>query len=314
MALVEIVGYDDLDLVTELIAHRAEILVTSTAENGMTDGILSELQNKEQREQALRQRDFEHKHAKLVPAVNRGGQTYPHVYQSHTVGNTLSIGGRKYGLPIGSRTLDYDKYQETTIPSSKVGTLGAGRKLIEIDAMDGLCKRTFKGYKTLNRMQSLVYPVAYKTSENMLICAPTGAGKTDAAMLAILNAIGHNISPNPMDQPDATEFIVQAEDFKVVYVAPMKALAAEITEKLGKRLAWLGINVREFTGDMHLTKKEIVQTQIIVTTPEKWDVVTRKSTGVSRVWSTFCTLSLPKHRFTVKQRNIDGKLESIHLL
>lgn len=41
--------------------------------------------------------------------------------------------------------------------------------------MDGLCKKTFKGYKSLNRMQSLVYPVAYKTSENMLICAPTGA-------------------------------------------------------------------------------------------------------------------------------------------
>ena len=30
---------------------------------------------------------------------------------------------------------------------------------------------------------------------------------------------------------------------------------------------------------MHLTKAEIVRTQIIVTTPEKWDVVTRKSIG-----------------------------------
>lgn len=30
---------------------------------------------------------------------------------------------------------------------------------------------------------------------------------------------------------------------------------------------------------MHLTKAEVVRTQIIVTTPEKWDVVTRKSTG-----------------------------------
>ncbi|KAJ0348244.1 hypothetical protein COL922a_014837, partial [Colletotrichum nupharicola] len=28
-----------------------------------------------------------------------------------------------------------------------------------------------------------------------------------------------------------------------------------------------------------MTKPEIVETQIIVTTPEKWDVVTRKSTG-----------------------------------
>ena len=98
-------------------------------------------------------------------------------------------------------------------------------------------------------------------------------------MLTILHAIGQNTSPNPAEQPESSDFVVNTEDFKIVYVAPMKALAAEITQKLGSRLAWLGIQVREFTGDMHLTKKEIVQTQIIVTTPEKWDVVTRKGTG-----------------------------------
>ena len=59
----------------------------------------------------------------------------------------------------------------------------------------------------------------------------------------------------------------------------MKALAAEITRKFGKKLAWLGIKVRELTGDMQLTRQEIAETQIIVTTPEKWDVVTRKPTG-----------------------------------
>lgn len=32
-------------------------------------------------------------------------------------------------------------------------------------------------------------------------------------------------------------------------------------------------------GDMQLNKSEIAETQIIVTTPEKWDVVTRKPTG-----------------------------------
>ncbi len=98
-------------------------------------------------------------------------------------------------------------------------------------------------------------------------------------MLTILNTIAKNVVPSPFDDSEATEFSVQAENFKIVYVAPMKALAAEVTEKLGKRLAWLGIQARELTGDMHLTKAEIVQTQIIVTTPEKWDVVTRKSTG-----------------------------------
>lgn len=98
-------------------------------------------------------------------------------------------------------------------------------------------------------------------------------------MLTILHTVAQYLEPNPFEDLAATDFAVDADDFKIVYVAPMKALAAEITEKLGKRLAWLGIRCREYTGDMHLTKAEIVSTQIIVTTPEKWDVVTRKGTG-----------------------------------
>lgn len=98
-------------------------------------------------------------------------------------------------------------------------------------------------------------------------------------MLTILHTISQYVAPDPRDNRTATDFIVNTKDFKIVYVAPMKALAAEITDKLGKRLAWLGIECREYTGDMHLTKAEIVQTQIIVTTPEKWDVVTRRGTG-----------------------------------
>lgn len=32
---------------------------------------------------------------------------------------------------------------------------------------------------------------------------------------------------------------------------------------------------------MQLTKKQLTETQIIVTTPEKWDVITRKSSDVA---------------------------------
>ena len=39
---------------------------------------------------------------------------------------------------------------------------------------------------------------------------------------------------------------------------------------------------------MQLTKAEIAETQIIVTTPEKWDVVTRKPTGEGEL-ATVCT-------------------------
>lgn len=39
--------------------------------------------------------------------------------------------------------------------------------------------------KELNRIQSEVYETAFKTPENMLVCAPTGAGKTNVALLVL---------------------------------------------------------------------------------------------------------------------------------
>jgi antiviral helicase SLH1 len=51
----------------------------------------------------------------------------------------------------------------------------------------------------------------------------------------------------------------------------MKVLATGMAENFGKRLATLGVVFKELTGDMQLTKGEIVQTQMLITTSEKWD-------------------------------------------
>lgn len=79
----------------------------------------------------------------------------------------------------------------------------------------------------------------------------------------------------------------------------MKALATEMTASFGKRLATIGLQVRELTGDTTLSKKEISETQVcrvrsdcfcggyfhtawlqmLILTPEKWDVVTRKGSS-----------------------------------
>lgn len=173
--LTDIVGFDDLDFVIELISHRNELMSSASGVSKPAEGDMPRLLTKREREEALRQRDYEHKHKELGPSLDRDGPQYPHVYKAHSAGNTLTLGGRKYGLPLGSERKEHEKYEEYSVPAGKVGTLGAGRRLVQISEMDGLCKRTFKGYKTLNRMQSLVYPVAYQTNENLLICAPTGA-------------------------------------------------------------------------------------------------------------------------------------------
>lgn len=43
-----------------------------------------------------------------------------------------------------------------------------------------------------------------------------------------------------------------------------------------KRLAAYNIRVSELTGDHQLTREQIDATQLIVCTPEKWDIITRK--------------------------------------
>ena len=44
----------------------------------------------------------------------------------------------------------------------------------------------------------------------------------------------------------------------------------------GKRFAKYHLTVSELTGDNQLSREQIAQTQIIVCTPEKWDIITRK--------------------------------------
>ena len=73
----------------------------------------------------------------------------------------------------------------------------------------------------------------------------------------------------------------ELDSFKIVYVAPMKALVQEQVGNFSHRLKDFGVSVRELTGDSQMTKQQIAETQIIVTTPEKWDVITRKSTDTS---------------------------------
>lgn len=57
-------------------------------------------------------------------------------------------------------------------------------------------KIVFENIKELNRIQSMVFQTAYNTNENLLICAPTGAGKTNIALLAVVHQIKQHIENN----------------------------------------------------------------------------------------------------------------------
>jgi pre-mRNA-splicing helicase BRR2 len=174
----------------------------------------------------------------------------------------------------GSTHHTYKDYEEWHVPATRAveGQGGAAARFVPVASLPTWAQPAFSNTASLNRVQSKVFPCAFQSDENMLLCAPTGAGKTNVAMLAILRAVA-NAMPGGRDGGGAADLA----SFKVVYVAPMKALVAEVVANLGKRLEGLGMSVRELTGDVNLTRREIDDTQVIVTTPEKWDIVTRKA-------------------------------------
>ncbi|KAL6768281.1 hypothetical protein ACKKBF_B38500 [Auxenochlorella protothecoides x Auxenochlorella symbiontica] len=175
---------------------------------------------------------------------------------------------RSTTLPPGSYRTVQKGYEEVHVPAPAAPAFAEGESLHAISSLPAWAQDGFRGMKELNRIQSRVLDAALFSGENMLVCAPTGAGKTNVAMLAMLHEIGLH------RRPDGS---IDTAAFKMIYVAPMKALVAEMVGNFAKRLEPYGVKVKELTGDMGLTGAEIAETQLIVVTPEKWDVVTRNA-------------------------------------
>jgi pre-mRNA-splicing helicase BRR2 len=175
---------------------------------------------------------------------------------------------KKCVLPPGSKSFTTKEYKEVLIPATR-STAADSMPRFPIADMPEWSKRAFAGMEFLNPVQTQLRAAAFETSENLLLCAPTGAGKTNVAMLCMLHEIGLHYDP----KTDT----VDLDAFKIVYVAPMKSLVQEMVHNFGKRLAGFGISVRELSGDSSLTKAQVNATQVIITTPEKWDIITRKT-------------------------------------
>jgi len=182
-------------------------------------------------------------------------------------------------LPENSETIEMKGYKEIHVPAAQPKPMGRDERLVPIDELPEWAQLAFPKMKSLNRIQSRIYDCALLSHKNMLVCAPTGAGKTNCAMLTIMQTIGLYRVPdatatNDKRVPEAPGLDLDA--FKIVYIAPMKSLVHEMVLNFSNRLEPYGITVKELSGDSQLTRAQLANTQVIVTTPEKWDVVTRK--------------------------------------
>ncbi len=96
-------------------------------------------------------------------------------------------------IPEDAKRTSDKVMEEIVIPHTSAVPPSVGDEKIKINELDEIARLVFKGTKTLNKIQTIVFDSAYFTNENLLISAPTGAGKTNIAMLTVLHEIKNNI-------------------------------------------------------------------------------------------------------------------------
>lgn len=249
-------------------------------------------------------------------------------------------------------------------------------ELVSVNALPFWGKYIFN-FQYFNYVQSKVFNAAFKNNKNLLVSAPTGCGKTNIALLVILQQLilhseKHGINLNKIanmhlaknglssggngyiekhgttsgrlktietensenieieepknklevedidvkeknndeiyeidndinkfevaessydddnksdvsSMPKGGENVINSNDFKIVYIAPMKSLVYEITTNFREKLKIFNLNVCEYTKEHSLTSKELELVHIIVTVPEKLDILLRNSSYSSTV-------------------------------
>ncbi|CAL6095924.1 RNA_helicase [Hexamita inflata] len=203
--------------------------------------------------------------------------------------------------------------------------------LIPVSSLPKYFQIVFSEFTHFNAMQSQVYTTAFSQNVNLLVSAPTSAGKTNVALLCILRMVQQYLESNNLTeayqrwidyssthkaqnnkkqqqpkpklqltcknecqkQPSEKILIEQPQEeveidlehpcdvlkncnYLCVYLTPMKALATEITNKFKTALQKLGLRVLECTGDESPPQELINNANVLILTPEKYDVITRK--------------------------------------
>lgn len=121
--------------------------------------------------------------------------------------------------------------------------------------------RSVFSFPVFNAIQSKCFFSVYNGSDNIVLSAPTGSGKTVVMELAICRQVTNSDNGQ----------------FKVVYQAPTKSLCSERFRDWQAKFSSLGLQCAELTGDTdHAQLRSVQSASIIITTPEKWDSMTRK--------------------------------------
>nr|POE47024.1 atp-dependent dna helicase mer3 [Quercus suber] len=166
--------------------------------------------------------------------------------------------------PIANIPLEYK--QSRTVQANEARSYNGapvvqGITLISTREMPDSFRSLFH-FPFFNAVQSRCFTTIYQSDDNFVLSSPTGSGKTAVLELAICRIINTTSSGS----------------YKIVYQAPTKSLCAERQRDWQAKFGPLGLQCAELTGDTEGggQLRNVQSATIIITTPEKWDSMTRK--------------------------------------
>ncbi|CAI4943920.1 BBT_HP_G0039290.mRNA.1.CDS.1 [Saccharomyces cerevisiae] len=189
---------------------------------------------------------------------------------------------------VTSKLFDHDLEQtpdEEAKKPKKVTIRKSAKKCLSTTILPDSFRGVFK-FTEFNKMQSEAFPSIYESNENCIISSPTGSGKTVLFELAILRLIKETNS--------------DTNNTKIIYIAPTKSLCYEMYKNWFP--SFVDLSVGMLTSDTSFLETEKAKKcNIIITTPEKWDLLTRRWSDYSRLFE-LVKLVLVDEIHTIKEK------------
>ncbi|AJS07962.1 AFI_G0017710.mRNA.1.CDS.1 [Saccharomyces cerevisiae] len=189
---------------------------------------------------------------------------------------------------VTSKLFDHDLEQtpdEEAKKPKKVTIRKSAKKCLSTTILPDSFRGVFK-FTEFNKMQSEAFPSIYESNENCIISSPTGSGKTVLFELAILRLIKETNN--------------DTNNTKTIYIAPTKSLCYEMYKNWFP--SFVNLSVGMLTSDTSFLETEKAKKcNIIITTPEKWDLLTRRWSDYSRLFE-LVKLVLVDEIHTIKEK------------
>ena len=188
------------------------------------------------------------------------------------INNNISSSNKKSKESFSLSSIDLDSYFEN-LESIKKIQQNPSKKYLQTkkNYLENFPLNLIIKYPNLNKVQESCFDLLFYTNENSLITAPTGSGKTLLFEISLARIIKENFN--------FTKNTFNKKNFKIIYIAPIKSLCQE------KSFDWkikfsqnpLNLNILEFTSDNeYINFTQLNEANLILTTPEKFDVLSRK--------------------------------------